>query len=158
MGRTVLIVAGYAPVADWLSECLRDGGYQTVAAKDLDEALRLAWLIEIDLAFAWPTVSGFSDADFLAAVSSHVALEGVPVLLVAFREPDRLRPIDGWMRVPLAADKVVERVRLILAREERHRQSSVEAAHSRSRLVLTLRPPSSDIIGRRENRKAAGVR
>ena len=133
MSRTILVVAGYDPVAEWMSRCLEAYGYFPSIAKDADAAFRLAFLLDIDLVIAWPAVSGCGAEEFLAAFNSHPEAKRMPILLVLFQHPSYeplrgLRPSDGWVRVPLAADELLLNVSLLLGPASPRRRYSRRAA------------------------------
>lgn len=139
MRKTVLVVAGYAPVADWMARCLEGEGYLTVSAKDTDEAFRLASLIEVDLVIAWPTVSGFAEDGFLSAAGGCPSLQ-VPFLVATFRESlGSPNPMGGWLRAPLAADRFIEQVHEAMGHAALPRQPSVEPEHGQSRPLARAR-------------------
>lgn len=121
MRRTILVVAGYGSVAEWMCQCLEADSYLPSIAKDTDAAFRLAFLLDIDLIVAWPAVSGFRAEEFLAAFKGHPEACRIPILLVVFQHPSYeplsgLRPFDGWVRAPLAADELLLKVSSLLDR------------------------------------------
>ncbi len=115
MAQTILVMAGYRPLGEWMCRCLEADGHSPVLAKDHDETLRIALLLDIDLLIAWPAVSSCTIDEFLAAVSAHPGGKSFPVLVVGFHTPlYRYECAPEWIRPPLNADEFLSKVRLLL--------------------------------------------
>lgn len=141
MAQTILVMAGYQPAAEWICRCLEVDGFLPVRAKDADEALRMALLLEIDLIVAWPAISGCRHEEVLAAVGGHPRADGIPVLFAAFQRPWGLRPMDDWIKVPLAADELRRKVCCLLDRAlPRDLKGPTPCpSHERSKVPVTVR-------------------
>ena len=115
MAQTVLVMAGYQPIAEWMCKCLEVDGHMPVVAKDVEETLRIAFLLDIDLIVAWPSISSCNTDEFLAAVRGDPRVKGIPVLLVAFQPSSCGVDLGAeWIRAPFTANEFLLKVRRIL--------------------------------------------
>ncbi len=111
LAKTVLLLAGYRPVAEWLCSCLEIAGYVPAIAKDTDEAFRLASIIDIDLIIAWPAISNSQTNHLLDGVAPDPKGAEIPILLVGFQQPPyELRSAAEWISAPLSAGALLVKV------------------------------------------------
>ena len=116
--KTVLIIAGYGPIAEWIRDCLEDEGYCLALAGDADAAIRMTTLIGVDVILAWPAVSACTVEDVLGVADALGEAARVPVLFASWVTPCELRPLDSWVRVPLRAAELRQRVLELLNQNE----------------------------------------
>lgn len=113
--QTVLVMAGYQPIAEWMCKCLEVDGHTPVVAKDVEETLRIAFMLDIDLIVAWPSISSCNADEFLAAVRGDPRVREISILLVAF-QPSSCGFGLGveWISAPFAANEFLLKVRRAL--------------------------------------------
>ena len=115
MAHTILVMAGYRPISEWMRRCLEADGHSVALAKDHHETLRMVLLLDIDLLIAWPAMSGCTIDEFLAAVSAHPVGKRHPVLVVGFQLSSLgFDSAIEWIRAPLTVDDLLSKVRLVL--------------------------------------------
>ena len=115
MPQTVLVMAGHRPIAEWMCRCLEADGHSPAVAKDVEEAIRIAFLVDINLIVAWPSISSCNTDEFLAAVRGDPRVKGIPVLLVVLQPPSC--GFDSgveWISAPFTANEFLMKVRFVL--------------------------------------------
>ena len=116
--KTVLVIAGYGPIAEWIRDCLEGEGYCLALAGDANAAARMMMLIDVDMTLAWPAISACTVEDVLSVADGHGEVARVPVLFASWMAPHGLSPLDGWVKVPLGAVVLRRRVRELLNHDE----------------------------------------
>ena len=112
--KTVLVIAGYGPVAEWIRDCLEYEDYYVALVGDANAAIRMMTLIGVDVILAWPAVSACTVEDVQGVADALGTAARVPVLFASWSAPYGLRSLDGWVKVPLGAVDLRLRVRHLL--------------------------------------------
>ena len=116
--ETVLVIAGYSPIAEWIRDCLEAEDYCFALAGDANAAFRMITLIDADMILAWPAISACTVEDVLDVAGNLGEAAHVPVLFVSWTAPRGLSPLDDWMKFPLNAVNLRGSVRRMLSRNE----------------------------------------
>ena len=120
-GRLIVIADDDADVLDLVRFRLEQGGYETAAADDGEEALRLVRERHPDLCVLdvmMPRLNGFQVVEALRA---DVATEGIPVLLLTATVQDKDIALgfeagaNDYLRKPFDPQELLARVEALLA-------------------------------------------
>jgi len=146
--KTVLVIAGYGPVAEWIRDCLEYEDYYVALVGDANAAIRMMALIDVDMILAWPAVSACTVEDAQGVADALGEAARVPVLFASWFAPYGLRPLDGWVKVPLGAVDLRLRVHHLLDHGEfmdgGSRCRMPAASQPRSRATLRALSVSGD--------------
>ena len=112
--KTVLVIAGYGPIAQWIRDCLVDEGYCLTIAGDANAACRMIMLTVVDMILAWPAISACTAEDVLSVADGSGEAVHVPILFASWVAPHGLRPLDGWVKVPVGVVELRRHLRRLL--------------------------------------------
>lgn len=121
MGHMILVVDDEKPIADILEYNLRSAGYETVAAYDGEEALKLFRELNPDLILLDIMLPSRDGIEICEAIRLH---SGVPVLMLTAKdeEEDVICGLDAgaddYITKPFSPREVLARVRAQLRRAE----------------------------------------
>lgn len=114
--KTVLVLCGYRPVAEWLCRCLEQLGYAPAWAPTVRDAERLLLLLRADAVVAWPATCP-SDG-MLTAEDIGVLCGDLPLLIVGFSPPLDQGTTATWVRAPLGSAELARSLRAVVTRRE----------------------------------------
>ena len=115
--KTVLVIAGYGPIAEWIRDCLEHEDYCVALVEEANAAFRMMTLIDVDMILAWPAISACTVEDVLMVADGLGEAARVPVLFASWVAPYGVGPLDAWVKVPLGAVELRRRVRELLSHD-----------------------------------------
>jgi two-component system phosphate regulon response regulator PhoB len=119
---TILVADDEADVRDLVSYRLTRSGYEVIAARDGEQALRLAEEEQPDLAVLDVMMPKLDGYEVTSRLRSDGRLQRLPVILLTARaqEDDVSRGFevgaDDYLKKPFNPDELVARVRAVLGR------------------------------------------
>lgn len=122
-GKKVLIVDDEQDVVRYFKTLLDDNGYQTITAKDGEEAIKKLLSERPDLVTLDITMPNRSGVRVYRDIKENEGLKSIPVLVVTGVQSDfrtfistrkQVPPPDGYLEKPVALDDLLREVRRLI--------------------------------------------
>ena len=118
-GKTILIADDEPDILEIISYNLRNEGYETITAKDGNEALQKASVHKPDLIILDIMLPDGNGVDICTEIKSNEATRHIPVLLMSANINNALKfnesAAEGFISKPFNIDDLLEKVQHIVA-------------------------------------------